>query len=111
MDVEGPDIFQVHHIKVPENVKLLLSKNPLTVLKTCGLKRKSVERNQSSRGDWIPVVYLYQEHGDNKFETYKFIQRYLVEGEDKFCWNPVLLAPIGELYHDHHGAPSNRYVF
>ena len=26
MDVKGPDIFEVHNIKVPENIKLLLKK-------------------------------------------------------------------------------------
>ena len=108
MDVKGPDIFEVHQIKVPENIKVLLQKNPLTSLKTLGLKRQLVERDQSFRGNWIPVVYVYQAHDDHMFETYKFIQRYLVEGENSFCWNPVLLAPIGELYDDFHGAPSNR---
>ena len=110
MDVKGPDIFEVHNIKVPENIKLLLQKNPLTALKTCGLKRQSVEMDTSSRGNWVPVVYVYQAHGDGTFETYKFIQRYLLEGENEFRWNPVLLAPVGKLYDDHHGPPSNRYV-
>ena len=108
MDVNGPDIFQVHDIKVPENIKLLLEKNPLTVLNTSGLKREPAEMDASSRGNWVQVVYLYQGHGVDNFEPYKFIQRYLVEGENSFSWNPVLLAPIGDLYDDHHGAPSNR---
>ena len=55
-------------------------------------------------------MYLYQADGDGTFKSYKFIQRYVLAGEDQIRWNPVLLAPIGKLYDDHHGLPSNRYV-
>ena len=67
MDVKGPDLLQVHHIQVPENIKVLLEKISLTGLKTFGLKQESVGLDLSSSGNWVPVVYLYETHSDDEF--------------------------------------------
>ena len=120
MNIEGPDILKVDDTFIPEDVKELLQENPLAMLETSTLqqttkRRKLNNERKSPKASLavVPVVYVYRamnkEHGEEK-QGYKFIERHMVEGEDKISWAPVHLVPIGGQYCHPKRKPSNRYV-
>ena len=111
MDVKGPDILKLPHIKVPDSMKVILKTNSLTTMNNNSLlKRRRTTGHGRLKGNWVPVVYVYQIDDDTNPTKYKFIQRYLDEDDEKMVWKPVMLAPLGESYSHPFMPPSNRYV-
>ena len=118
MNIKGPDILKVDDTYIPEDVKELLKENPLAWLETSTLQQTTKRRklnNETKRPKGsaavVPVVYVYRPKNEDDPEEklgYKFIERHMVEGEEKMSWVPVHLVPIGSQYCGR--KPSNRYV-
>ena len=111
MDVKGPDILKLSHIKVSDSIKVILKTNPLITMNNIShFKCWHTGGHGRQKGNWVPVVYVYQTDNDTNSTKYKFIQRHLDEDNDKLVWKPVMLAPLGECYSHPFLPPSNRYV-
>jgi hypothetical protein len=117
MNIAGPDILKVSCMDIPEDIKKILQKEPLTMLKTYPLpKRRKVASITSPEGSMVPVVYIhraFEEDDPEESRGFKFIQRHwdISGGGDKEVGKPVILVPIGEQYDDPKRKGSNRYVW